>query len=82
MKKINLKAAVLSFGITWATAMLFIGWVAMFGWGGRLVDVLSSLYIGFAPTFIGGIIGGVWGFLDGAIGAAIFTLIFNSIVKE
>jgi hypothetical protein len=82
MKKISLKAAILSFGITWAIAMLFIGWVAMFGWGIRVVDVLSSLYIGFAPTFVGGIVGAVWGFFDGAIGAAIFTFIYNSMVKE
>ncbi len=82
MRKINLRAAVLSFGITWAIAMLFIGWVAMFGWGIRVVEVLSSLYIGFAPSFIGGIIGAVWGFFDGAIGAAIFTFIYNTIVKE
>jgi hypothetical protein len=82
MKRISLKAAVLSFGITWAIAMLFIGWVAMFGWGIRVVDILSSLYIGFAPTFIGGIIGAVWGFFDGAVGAAIFTLIYNAMAKE
>lgn len=82
MKKINLKAAVFSFGITWAIAMLFIGWVAIFGWGTKVVDVLSSLYIGFAPTLVGGIIGAVWGFFDGAIGAAIFTLLYNSMVKE
>ncbi|KPJ68779.1 hypothetical protein AMJ44_05460 [candidate division WOR-1 bacterium DG_54_3] len=82
MKRLSLRAAILSFGITWALAMLFIGWVAMLGWGIRVVEVLSSLYIGFAPTFIGGIIGAVWGFFDGAIGAAIFTFIYNAIVKE
>jgi hypothetical protein len=82
MKRIKLRAAILSFGITWAIAMLFIGWVAMFGWGIRVVEVLSSLYIGFAPTFIGGIIGAIWGFFDGAIGAVIFVLIYNAMVKE
>jgi hypothetical protein len=82
MKKIDLKGAVVAFGLTWAIAMLFIGWVAIFGWGIRVVDILSSLYIGFAPTFIGGIIGAVWGFFDGAIGAAIFVLLYNAMVKE
>ncbi len=82
MRKIDAKSAILAFGITWAVAMLFVGWVAMFGWGTKVVDVLASLYIGFAPTFIGGLIGAVWGFFDGAIGAAIFVFVYNAIVKE
>lgn len=80
MEKLNVKALALSLGITWSLCTLFLGWVATFGWGARIVDVMSSLYIGYAPTFIGGIIGGIWGFFDGAIGGLILAWIYNDFV--
>jgi hypothetical protein len=67
MEKCNVKALAVAVGALWAIYVLLLGWIAAFGWGEDMVDLLSSLYIGYAPTFLGGIIGGIWAFIDGAI---------------
>jgi len=82
MEKLNVKALAGGFGVSWAVCMLFVGWASIFGWGTRLVEVFSSLYIGFAPTFLGGLLGAIWGFIDGAIGGAIIALVYNAIPKK
>ncbi len=82
MDKINVKGLAIALGLTWSSGMLISGWAAMFGWAGKIVDVMASVYIGFAPTFLGGIIGAAWGFLDGAIGGAIVALIYNFVSKK
>jgi len=75
--RLDMKALTLSIGITWGIGMLFMGWVSAFGWGDYFVDVMSSVYIGYEPSFIGGIIGGIWGFVDGAIGGFLISLFYN-----
>jgi hypothetical protein len=82
MAKLNVKAFTLACGATWGIFMVVIGWGGIIGWGTSIVDLLSSLYIGLAPTFLGGIIGGLWGFLDGAIGGLVFTLLYNAMAKK
>ena len=56
---------------------MFLGWMGAIGWARPIVDVLASGYIGYAPSFFGGIIGGLWGFFDGLIGAAAFAWLYN-----
>ncbi len=63
---------VISFGlavaITSAAFTFFLGLMAtFFGWGVELAGALSSLYIGFSPTFVGTITGAVWAFVDGFV---------------
>jgi len=82
MKKLDVKALAVALGASWGFGMLFIGWVSIFGWGTEFVDAMSSVYIGFAPTFLGGIIGGVLGFVDGAIGGAIIAVVYNVVAKR
>lgn len=82
MQKLNVKAFALAWGISCGIYFLFLGWVAMFGWGARIVEGVATFYIGYAPTFLGGIIGGVWAFFDGAIGGLIIALIYNALTKE
>ncbi len=53
--------------------MLFLGWASIFGLGTSLVNIISSVYVGFAPTVLGGIVGAVWGFIDGAIGGIVIS---------
>ncbi len=79
---LDVKGLAVGLGVSWSILILFTGWASMFGWGTRFVDVMSSLYIGFAPTFIGGVIGATWGFIDGAIGGAIIALVYNAIVRK
>jgi hypothetical protein len=82
MEKCNIKALAVAIGVLWAIYVLFLGWIAAFGWGRELVRVLSSLYIGYSPTFVGGIIGGIWAFVDGAIAGAIIAWVYNLVAKK
>jgi hypothetical protein len=82
MQRLSVSAMALGFGLTWAVAVLSIGWTSTFGWGTRIVEVLSSLYVGYAPGFLGGTIGALWALVDGAIGGAIFALVYNAVVRR
>ena len=79
MKKLSVKGLALAFGISWAIGMLLLGWMSAFGWGTKILELLSSLYIGFKPGFWGGIVGAAWGLIDGAIGGALVALIYNAV---
>ena len=82
MEKLNVKSLALGLGLTWGISMLFIGWISATGWGAGIVNVISSLYIGFKSTFWGGILGGIWGFVDGFVGGAIIALVYNWVNKK
>jgi len=81
MSQLSIKGLGLAMGIVWAFCNLLAGWAAMFGWGVKYVDIMSSVYIGYTPTWIGGIVGGVWAFFDGAIGGILIAFVYNKIVK-
>ena len=62
----------LAVGVTWALGVFVLGLAAgLFDWGVPVVEILSSLYIGYSPTFVGSVVGAVWGFVDGSIGGAL-----------
>jgi len=77
-KKVNVMSLALALGIACAVYAFFIGTVAwLFNWGTSIVDVLSSLYIGYDATFVGSIIGTIWAFVDGFIGGIIIGWLYN-----
>ena len=82
MEKLNAKALAIGVGISWGLCMLFLGWLSIFGWGRKLVEIISSVYIGFKPTLLGSIIGAIWGFIDGVIGGALIAIIYNFVVRK
>jgi len=82
MNKLNVKALTIALGSAWALCMLLAGWAAMFGWSVEFVEVMGSAYIGFEPSFLGGIIGAFWGFIDGAIGGFIIAVVYNFVAKK
>ena len=82
MNKLNVKATTLSFGFTCAIYMLFLGWISATGWGVRDVSVIADLYLGYKPTFVGGLIGALWGFLDGAIAGFLISYFYNFFAKK
>ncbi len=83
MERMSLKGLTLGVGCAGAVYMLFIGWTAaFFNWGTNLVQVLSSIYVGFEPSFFGGIVGAIWGFIDGCIGGAIIALVYNFFAEK
>ena len=72
----------LAIALTWGLGVLVAGLgAACYGWGAAFVDVLGSIYIGYAPTVGGSFIGFLWGFVDGFIGGAIFALLYNYFTK-
>lgn len=68
----------LAVGLTWAIGVFVLGIVAwLFGWGAGVAAVLATLYIGYAPDFIGSIAGAVWAFVDGLIGDILVAWFYN-----
>ena len=83
MDKLNVRALALAGGVLWGFYMLFIGWSAwLLGWGTDFVVTMSSVYIGFRPTFVGGIVGAIWGFIDGAIAGVIIAWVYNVVPRK
>jgi hypothetical protein len=78
MGKLKIVPLAIALGAAWAFGVLIIGWAASFGWGSELVDVMSSLYLGYGPSFVGAVIGAIWAFVDGAIGGAIIAVVYNA----
>lgn len=82
MAKVDVKALGLAMGIVWGAVMFLLGIMNMLlNWGGALEEVMSSLYIGYKPTFLGSIIGGFWGFFDAGIGGVIMGWLYNKLSK-
>ena len=69
-------------GLVWAISMLFAGWVSIYGWGSLFVNTMSSVYIGYVPSFGGGIVGAIWGFVDGFIGGVLLAFFYNRIISK
>ncbi|MEN8195779.1 MAG: bacteriophage holin [Pseudomonadota bacterium] len=68
----------LALGVTSAIAVFMLGMMAwLFDWGIYVVAALSSLYIGYSPSFVGAIAGAVWGFVDGLILGVMIAWFYN-----
>jgi hypothetical protein len=76
--KLSCCALGVAFAVTWGLAMFLLGLINMrCDWGSALLDVLSSVYIGFDFTLKGAFIGLLWGLLDGFIFGLLIALIYN-----
>lgn len=68
--------------VSWGFGIFVMGLLSwLFGYGTAMVAVFSSVYIGYAPTFIGMIVGTIWGLVDGFIAGVIIAFIYNWVVK-
>ena len=68
----------LALGVTSAIAVFILGLAAwLFGWGIEVASALSSLYIGYGPSFVGAIAGAVWAFVDGLILGVMVAWFYN-----
>ena len=81
MTKLSPNALGIAIGVLWALYVVFCGITAMFGWGVALVDTLSSLYIGYAPSIVGAAIGAIWAFVDGYIAGVVIGWIYNRLTR-
>jgi len=76
--KLNVTAFGIALGLVWGGATLSLGIVDIFTtWGDGWGMLMSSMYIGYAPTPLGSIIGGIWGFCDGGIGGVTIAWLYN-----
>lgn len=76
-----------SFGLAWGFVSGFFVFVlgtaaALFGWGVPLAAVLASIYVGYAPTFIGSIAGAVWAFATGFLFGLLVAMVYNRLVRR
>lgn len=79
--KLSVIGFALGGAIYWGLSMVCAGWTSIFGWGNAFVSTMSSIYIGYEPSFIGGIIGGIWGFADGFIAGGVLAFFYNMFRK-
>ena len=71
----------LAVGISWALGVFLLGLAAgLFDWGVPVVAILSSLYIGYSPSFVGSIAGAVWGFVDGVVFGVLIAWLYNKLL--
>ncbi|MFC1616529.1 hypothetical protein ACFL21_05280 [Patescibacteria group bacterium] len=82
MKKLSIKAAALSVGITWALFLLMVSLGAKFFdiWTG-FTTLIADIYIGYELTYAGIAIGMIYAFIDLSIGAAIMAGLYNYFAK-
>ncbi len=81
--RLNCLALGLAGGITWALCVFLLGLAAWLGnWGGEMVDMLASAYIGYSASFGGAFIGAIWAFVDAFIGLLIFAFFYNLFVPR
>ncbi len=82
MAKLDVKALGLTLGIVWGAAMFLLGLIGIYSsWGGGIQEIMSTLYIGYKPTFLGSIIGGIWGFIDAGIAGVVVAWLYNKLQK-
>jgi ABC-type Fe3+ transport system permease subunit len=68
----------LALGATCAILVFLLGIMAsFFGWGVDAAQTLSSLFLGFGPTFVGTIAGAVWAFVDGLVAGILIAWLYN-----
>ncbi|OAJ34427.1 bacteriophage holin [Piscirickettsia salmonis] len=68
-------------GIVWGVTLVILAWLAAaYGYAGPVVKLISSVYLGYGPTFFKGFIGGLWGLVDGFIGGVIIAMVYNWVV--
>ncbi len=71
----------LAVGIVGAVATVVLGISAAFlDWGVLVVQVLSSLFVGYGPTFIGVAAGAVWAFFDGFVIGVAVAWVYNRLL--
>jgi hypothetical protein len=69
-------------GVIWGVNLLLLAYASMlFGIGGPVVAGLATLYMGYAATFVGGLIGFVLGFVHGYILGVVSNFVMKFMKK-
>lgn len=54
---------------------------ARWGYGIAIVNLIASIYLNVAPTWMGSLWGLLWGFLDGMLFGLFISIIYNCSLK-
>ena len=81
-EKLNSIALGAAASLTFAIIIIFLGTLAYFtNQGNEIIEIISTLYIGYEPTVQGITIGAIWALIDGFIIGIIFGLIHNKTLE-
>ena len=73
----------LAFGIIWGVGAFLLGLGAwLLNWGTPVVELISSVYIGYSASLVGSLLGLVWGFADAFIGGVLIAWLYNLILEK
>ena len=73
----------LALGVTFAIFAFWLGLMAwLFGWGVDVAVALSSVFIGYGPSFVGTITGSVWAFVLGLISGVLIAWFYNKFANR
>ena len=65
-KKLNALSLAIAIGVSEGLGMMLFAWAGwLWGYGTPVIQQIASMFIGYAPSFGGGILGALWGFADG-----------------
>ena len=80
--KLDVKAVAITLGLLWGLLAMFLTGIANLiwpGYGQAFLDVMASVYPGYAPG--GGfgqvIVGTLYGVVDGAVAGVVFAWLYN-----
>ncbi len=82
MARLRAVPMALAMGLCWGLGIMLMGWLSATGWGSRFVGVFSSVYVGYASTFLGGLIGGLWAFGDAFLCGLVLVACYNAFAGE
>ncbi|MEQ8195882.1 MAG: bacteriophage holin [Rhodospirillales bacterium] len=81
-QRLSILSLGVALGLTGGATVFLIGIATgLFGWGEFVVQVLSSLYIGYEPSIVGSIAGGVWAFVHGFFVGAFIAWFYNKLIR-
>lgn len=68
----------MALGIVWGLSMFLCALLSMTnGMAMPIVEVFSSIYLGFEPSFLGALMGLFWGFIDGFVFGGLLAFFYN-----
>ena len=77
------RALGIAFGSVWGLTVLLGTWfILALGAQGDMISRLSTFYVGYSTSFVGGIIGLLYGFVTGFIGGFLIAWVYNMAYKS
>lgn len=79
-RRLCVMGVALAAGIVNGLGMIIMGFLASsYNFGLPMVNLIATVYKGYAPGLHGALWGGLWGFVDAFVAGLVFALIYNGI---